>query len=139
MSIFIVFENLNPIIWTSETLSPNSQISYIDQHWLIPINLFFKNEVFLSNSMLLENTGVDNTKSNFLKKINIFSKNQLIVLYTYYFYWLKSKLILVITTSRQNNNAVNNSIKIQSLDKIYKSSAWLERETGEMFGVKFFQ
>ena len=33
-----------------------------------------------------------------------------------------------------NNNNVS---KIHSLDKIYKSASWLERETGEMFRVAY--
>lgn len=31
----------------------------------------------------------------------------------------------------------NTSVKLQSIDKLYKSASWLERETGEMFNVSF--
>jgi len=31
----------------------------------------------------------------------------------------------------------NNLFKISSIDKIYKSASWLERETGEMFKVSY--
>lgn len=144
MSIFIVFENINPIIWTSESLTPNSQISYINKGWLIPINLFFKNEIFLQQSQMVENVGLDNTKSSFWKSHNVFLKNKLTIIYIYYFYWIKTQLLL-ITTLQENkddfkgkNYTLTQSLKLGSLDKIFKSSGWLEREVGEMFGVKYF-
>lgn len=150
ISIFIVFENLSPITWTSKSLSPNTNISYISSQWLNTINLFFKNELFLCNSMLVENTGYDNTKSLFLKT-NAFLQNQTVIIYYYYFYWLKARLVLI--TSVQNNTIPINQHKkihytnlykmckvknkLPSLDKIFKSAGWLERETAEMLGVKF--
>jgi NADH:ubiquinone oxidoreductase subunit C len=96
------------------------------------LNIFFKNEVFLSNSTLLENSAIDNKKNfDFLKKINFFFKNRLLLFYVYYFYTIKSKLMILTT---YNNN---NLSKIASIDKIFKSAGWLERETGEMFKISY--
>jgi NADH:ubiquinone oxidoreductase subunit C len=96
------------------------------------LNLFFKNEVFFSNSTLLENSAIDNKKNfDFLKKINFFFKNRILLFYVYYFYTLKSK-IMVLTT--YNNTNLH---KIPSLDKVFKSAGWLERETGEMFRISY--
>ena len=132
LSIFVVFENVNPVVWTSESFYPNSYILYINKSWLYSLNLFFKNEVFFSNSMLVENSAIDNKKNfDFLKKFNFFFKNRILLFYVYYFFTLKSK-IMVLTT--YDNNRL---VKVPSLDKLYKSASWLERETGEMFRVSY--
>ncbi len=132
LSIFVVFENINPVVWTSESFYPNSYILYLNKSWLYSLNLFFRNEVFLSNSTLLENSAIDNKKKlNFFKKFNFFFKNRILLFYIYYFFTIKSKIILITT---YNNNGL---VKIPSLDKIFKSAGWLERETGEMFKVSF--
>ena len=60
LSIFVVFENINLVVWTSESFCPNSYIMYINKSWFYSINTFFKNEVFLSNSSLIENSAIDN-------------------------------------------------------------------------------
>jgi NADH:ubiquinone oxidoreductase subunit C len=96
------------------------------------LNLFFKNEVFLSNSTLLENSAIDNKNNfDFLKKYNVFSKNTVLIFYIYYFLSLKSKVLLFTTY----NNV--DLVKIPSVDKLYKSASWLEREAGEMFNISY--
>ena len=132
LSIFVVFENVNPVIWTSESFYPNSYIFYINQSWLYSINLFFRNEVFFSNSTLLENSAIDNKKNfNFLKKFQLSLQNRLLLFYIYHFFTIKANIILF--TSYDNTNLR----KIASVDKIYKSAGWLERETGEMFKISY--
>lgn len=134
LSIFVVFENINPVVWTSESFYPNSYILYINKSWFYSINLFFKNEVFLSNSTLLENSAVDNKKSfDFLGRVGFNLQNRILLFYVYYFFTLKTKLLLFTTF---NNN---NLSKLSSIDKIYKSASWLERETGEMFRISYLQ
>lgn len=105
---------------------------YISRSWFYSLNTFFRNEVFLSNSTLLENSAIDNKKSfDFLKKTQFSLSNRILLFYIYYFFTLKSK-IMVFTTYNNNNLS-----KIASVDKIYKSASWLERETGEMFKISF--
>lgn len=134
LSIFVVFENINPVIWTSESFYPNSYVLYLNKSWLYSINTFFKNEVFLSNSTLVENSAIDNKKSfDFLNKVGFSLRNRILLFYIYYFYTLKTKIMLFTTF---NNN---NLSKVSSVDKIYKSASWLERETGEMFRVSYEQ
>jgi NADH:ubiquinone oxidoreductase subunit C len=107
---------------------------YINKSWFYSINIFFKNEVFLSNSTLLENSAIDNKKSfDFLNKVGFSLKNRILLFYVYYFYTLKTKLLLFSTF---NNNTLS---KFTSIDKLYKSASWLERETGEMFRVSYEQ
>jgi len=132
LSIFIVFENLNPIIWTSESFGVNSYITYINKSWFFSLNLFFRGDVFFSNSSLVENSCVDNKKNKNLKKCyNIFLKKNLTLFYVYYFYSLGLKLILLTTYS---NNKLS---KLESLDSLFKSASWLEREVSEMFRVSY--
>lgn len=133
LSIFVVFENVNTVIWTSEGFTPNSYFMYINNSWIYPINLFFKNEVFFANSTLLENSAVDNKK--FIKvnpKVDMFfKKSRLTLFYLYYFFSSGVKLNLL--TSYNNKQLP----KIASIDKIFKSASWLERETNEMFKVNY--
>lgn len=132
LSIFVVFENINPIVWTSESFYPNSYIFYLSQSWFYSINLFFKNEVFFSNSTLLENSAIDNQKNfDFLKKFKLTIQSRILLFYVYHFFTLKSNIILLTS---YNNIKLN---KITSLDKIFKSANWLERETGEMFKISY--
>jgi NADH:ubiquinone oxidoreductase subunit C len=132
LSIFVVFENINPVIWTSESFYPNSYIMYLNRSWLYSLNIFFKNEVFLSNSTLLENSAIDNKKNlDFLNKFQFFFKNRILLFYVYFFFTLKVKIMLFTT---YNNNNLN---KVPSIDKLYKSASWLERETGEMFRISY--
>ena len=96
------------------------------------MNFFFKNEVFFSNSTLLENSAIDNKKNfNFQDKFQFFFKNRILLFYVYYFFTFKSKIMLFTT---YNNSSLT---KIPSIDKIFKSAGWLERETGEMFKVSY--
>jgi NADH-quinone oxidoreductase subunit C len=62
-----------------------------------------------------------------LKKIEFFKKNQILLFYIYYFFTIKAKILLF--------TPYNNFTKITSIDKLFKSASWLERETGEMFKV----
>ena len=132
LSIFVVFENVNPIVWTSEKFYNNSYLFFLNKIWLLSINVFFKNELFLSNSMLLENSAIDNKNNqNWVNNINTQVNNNILLFYIYYFFTFKTKIILFSTYS---NKFVT---KISSLDKLYKSASWLERETGEMFKISY--
>ena len=131
MSIFIVFEYINPVVWTSEKFYKNSYILYINKKQLFLLNIFLKNEIFFSNSTLIENSAIDNKKNTLLfKNINSFKNNTKIFLfYLYYFFTTKSKLLILID--------YNTNSQVTSIDKIYKSAGWLEREVGEMFKIQY--
>ena len=94
--------------------------------------MFFKNEVFFCNSMLLENSAIDNKNNQmWLQNINIKLDSNVLLFYVYFFFLLKSKIMLITSYDNRTQN------KISSVDKIFKSASWLERETGEMFKVSF--
>ena len=129
LSIFIVFENVNTIVWTSEKFYNNSYILYINNTWFYGINSFFKNDVFLSNSTLLENSAIDNKNNQiWMKKQSDFFCTSTLLFYIYYFFTIKTKIMLI-------SNYSNNTKLFFSVDMLYKSAGWLERETGEMFKV----
>jgi NADH:ubiquinone oxidoreductase subunit C len=134
INIFIVFEKLNTNIWSSKLLKPNHFFLLIDQNWFYALNLYFKNDLFLNNSTLIDNSAIDTLK---FSKINnnldfFFKKNRIIVYYSYYFYNLKLKLNIILLNNLLKKN------KVTSIDKIYKNANWLERETSEMFGVNYY-
>ena len=82
--------------------------------------------------MLLENSALDNKKNlNFSKKLQFFFKNSILLFYIYHFFFLKVNILLY---TNFNNSTLD---KVPSLDKVFKSAGWLERETGEMFKVSF--
>lgn len=117
LSIFVVFENLNPVVWTAESFYPNSYMLYLNQSWLFSLNLFFKNDVFFSNSMLLESSAIDNKKNlNFGKKLQFFFKKSILLFYIYHFFFFKINMVLFTNYSNVNLN------KLTSLDRIFKSA-----------------
>ena len=84
-----------------------------------------------NNISVLENSAIDNINNiqlnNVLKKK--ICKIQLMIFYQYYIYNNKMRVTVL------SNN--NQEIKSNSLDKIFKSLNWLERETSEMFKITF--
>jgi hypothetical protein len=77
-----------------------------------------KNDLFLNNSTLIENSAIDTLK---FSKLNnnldvFFKKNRIIIFYSYYFYNLKLKLNIILLNNFYKKN------KIASIDKIYKNS-----------------
>ena len=118
LNIFIIFEKVTPIIFTSNTMTNNSYICLIPNNWLLPINQLLKAELNLSSSTLIENSAIDTLKYNsLLKELNVtLNDNRLVIYYLYYLYFTKTRLMFLLN---------------------FKNSNWLERETGEMFGINF--
>lgn len=134
LSIFIVFEHISVALWTSESFKPNNYIIFLKKNWLYSVNIFLKKEVFLSSVSLIEHSGVDFKKKLSTckyEKIDFFSKNETILIYIYFFFLIKTRVIFFTSYNNTGN------IKICSLDRIFKSANWLERETSEMFKVVF--
>lgn len=133
LHIFVVFEKLNSKMWSSNLLKPNTYFVYVDKRWFYPLNLFFRNELLLSNSYLAESFAVDTLKYNKFNNIlnNFFNKHRIVVFYSYYFYNIKVKLHVVLLLNFFNKEGLT------SIDKIYKNANWLEREVSEMSGVTY--
>ena len=117
LGIFVVFENVNTVIFSSESFYQNSYTVFLNKSWLYAINLFLKNEIFLSNSTLLEHSAIDNKNNfEFLKRNKIFFKSKLLLFYLYEFFTNNCKLFLITT---YNNRSLH---KVNSLDSVYISS-----------------
>ena len=128
----MVFEHASTALWTAESLCPNNYVIYLERRWLYAVNHFLRNDVFFSNSMLLENSAVDlqhNTEN--VSNFKFYTYDQILLFYIYYLFSLKVRLTVLVPYDNTK------SAKIASLDKIYKSSSWLEREVGEMFKISY--
>ncbi len=126
--MFLVFEKINPVIYTSEKLTPNHFIIFIENKWIYPINVFLKNELFYNNSTITEMSVIDTLKYNdTIPEISFLKKNRFLNYSIYYTYFAKIRLTLITTSS----------ISTESLDKIYKNTNWLEREASEMYGIQY--
>lgn len=126
-----MFEKTPIFFWTSNGIEANCFWIKISKKWNYTLNFFIKNDIFYNNITLLENSGVDNKHNFFLKHIYLKNKKtkELNTFYQYYLYNLKIKLTLIINLEQ--------NIKLKSMDVLFKSLNWLERESSEMFKIKY--
>lgn len=129
INIFLCFEKLTPIYYTSEVLTKNHYVCFIPKKWYYGLNIFIKKELFYNSSFLVEMSAIDTLKYNkIIPDIEFFNfKDRFLVYSIYYFYFIKIKITFVQSTND----------KIDSIDTIYKNASWLEREVSEMFGINF--
>ncbi len=139
LQLFLVFEKLNSKLWISKKLNSNHSVFLIPNNWFYAINIFLRKELLLSNTTLIENSAIDSSNYNLefnindLDKNNIenyFLNNKIIVFYNYYNYFLKNKITLLIILNKLNKS-------LDSIDRIFSNANWLERETGEMYGIHY--
>ncbi len=131
--LFLIFEKINTFVWYSKKININHNISILPINWIYSINLFIRNEIFLSSNSLIELSAIDlsNYKSLVDSNINLLdSKNKTIVFYHYYNIFFKSKLTLIY---------ILNSFKLKliSIDRLFENANWLEREVSEMYNLNF--
>lgn len=131
LNIFIVFEKITPIVYTSDVLTPNHYVCFVPVKWFYGINQFLKNELFSNFSTLMEGSAIDTLKySKILPAIDtILINNRFLIFNIYYFYLTKIRLTFILTSNSTNN--------ITSIENLYKNANWLERETSEMFGINY--
>lgn len=129
MNIFMVFEKVSPIVYTSSVLTPNHYVCFVTAKNYNQINYFLKNELFYNFSMLSEISAIDTSNfSDIIPDIDcFFEKNRFLKYSIYYFYTTKIRLTLV--------TSLENACKEVSIDNLYTNANWLERELSEMFGV----
>jgi len=129
INLFLVFEKTNVMIYTSQLLTPNHYIIYINKNWLKSINIFIKNELFFNYSQLTDISCIDTIKyNNIISNKKIFNSNNRFIIYNiYYMYFLKIRLSLI-----QLSN-----LNVESVDSIYPNASWLEREVSEMYGINY--
>jgi len=133
LQIFLILEKMNIIFWNSKSLTPNSYICLLNYKWFYTLNILLRNELFLNNSMLIENTALDSRFLNKNEKLNIFfNNNKILNFYLYYFFNLKLKILFLISLKN------NYKPYLYSIDKIFPNANWLERETSEMYGILYY-
>jgi len=129
INIFICFEKVNPIFYTSQVLTKNHYVCFISKKWYYGLNLFIKKELFFNFNNLTEISAIDTLKySQIIPKTEIFNfKDRFLIYNIYYFYFTKVKITFVQSTN----------YKIDSIDSIFRNASWLEREVSEMFGIYY--
>lgn len=134
LQIFLILEKMNVVFWSSKSLTPNSYVCLVNYKWFYSIALLLRNELFLNNSMLVENSAVDLRFANQMNgKLNyFFNDNKLLAFYLFYFYGLKMKINFLVLLKN------NYKPYLYSIDKLYPNANWLERETSEMYGVLYY-
>lgn len=136
ISIFITFQHLQPIVFSSEVLTPNHYVIVLSKNYQYGLNQFLKKELFFFQGSLLEVSAIDTLEYSkiFPKNINVnFLKNRLLVYYTYYFYLIKLRLSVFYTYSLNSGQK-----PFYSVDRIFKNANWLEREVSEMYNINFY-
>ena len=134
LSMFIVFEKCNIFVMSSQRMYRNHYLVFLPKKFYYGFFSFIKNDVFLTNSTFIDQSVIDlnsldnsvNLELDYL--YNFYSKNK-ILFNVFYFYFIKIRITFF--------SFLNNSTLVESTDTIYSNSAWLERETSEMFGVFF--
>lgn len=128
IQIFIILEKIYINLWTNSLNSKNTFFVHLNKNWLLPFTQILKNESFLNNSSLIESSFLD-MSLNLKNYNNNFNLNG-ILYYKIFIFSLKLKIFIL---------SINNSnVKIyKSIDKIFLNSNWLERESSEMYNLKF--
>jgi hypothetical protein len=114
INIFIVFEKINPIIYTSQKITTNHFVCFISNNWYYGINIFLKKELFYNFSYLTEISIIDTLKySNIIPKNEFFNSNNRFLVYNiYYMYTTKLRLTIIQSTNKN----------IESIDNVYKNA-----------------
>lgn len=140
IQIFIILEKTSCKMWLNKYSDFNNFYLYISLKWFFLFIQILKNELFLNISTLIELTGLDmlNQKGLYNKNKSFFYLNRWLLFYNFYEYKSKNHLNLCLITNNNfflSNNINNTSF---SIELFYKNANWLERETGEMYGIFFF-
>lgn len=131
LNLFLIFEKLNPVVYTSECLTANHYILFIPKEYYFSMFKVLKNELFYSSSYIIEHAVID---SKYYDKIEnkfnlIFKGKRLISFTTLYFYTIKLKLSIFLNLSVFE--------PIPSIESLYPNSNWIEREASEMTGIVY--
>lgn len=128
INLFIIFEKINPVIYTSQILTPNHYVCFLPNKWYYGFNLVLKKELFFNFSNLTDMSCIDTLKyDKFIPEQTLLNKKRFLLYNIYYFYWIKVRFTLIQFSES----------RVESIDSIYKNASWLEREVGEMYGIKY--
>ena len=132
LQIFLILEKTNINFFFSNKNYFNSYNIFLNSKKNIQLSYILKNELFLNESSLIENSALDLKYYNNISEYNyIFKKYKNIIFYNYQIYSSKIKLFIYFFYNLNKNS------KINSLDRIFPNANWIERETSEMYGIYF--
>ena len=124
MQLFLIFEKIHPAFFTSKISREHTIFLFLPSAVLHTLALFLKNEVFLGASYVVDASCVD--AQEIQHKFAV--KSEPIIFYIIYFLFLKKRVIFLFYKNSE----------LRSIDSIYSSANWLEREFSEMFGASIF-
>lgn len=118
IQIFLILEKTNLNVFTSKKQNLNNYNIFLNYKYLIVLNYILKNELFLNNTMLIENSAVDLKYYNNIdeKFFFFFKKYSKLVYYNYYNF--NSKIKLYFNFFLPNSFDYN----LNSIDRIYFSA-----------------
>lgn len=128
----MIFENLEPLVYTNQKLTPNHYVILIPNEEIFNVSCVLKNEVFFGFNFLCEMSAIDTLKySKFLPDLNVlFKKNRVILYYIFYLYMLKIRLTFFTFVNERAN-------RVMSIENNFPNANWLEREVSELFAINF--
>ena len=134
IQFFIILEKVNINLFTSKKQNLNNYNIFLNNRYIILINYILKNELFLNNCTLTENSAIDLLYYNNMDKKFFFflQKYKNIVFYNFNILNIKIKLHFYYFLKCDIDNNLNSS------DKFFNNANWIERETSEMYNIFFY-
>jgi len=129
LGLFIVFNQLKLIVWTSKEDTKFDYYIAIPNQDLHSVILYIKKHVFGNQSYLVDLTTYSPCNNLPTALLNMSSDSNMNIMSLYLYH---SRLRLHFVYSSTTNTV------IKSIDAIYKNSNWLERESTEMYGVSLY-
>lgn len=121
VQLFLFFEKVEQTVWSSKIARANCFFTLLPGKLNFSLAVLLKNELFLSPSYVVDASCVDEASGT------AHNTGGVTVFYTYYFFFLKKRIVFLFPKVHQ----------LASVDAVYPSAGWLEREFSEMFGVCF--
>jgi NADH:ubiquinone oxidoreductase subunit C len=128
--LFLIFENLSLLYWTSTAVKPNHALSFWPAKTANTLAKVLRSELVLSNSFLVESSSIDTSRysSSVLDFDAFLKENKHLLFHIFYFYSICYKITFCFP--------VNNSIP--SIETSYLNANWVERELIEMYGISMY-
>lgn len=131
MHLFLTFEKITPVVYTSECLTINHYVIILPKEWYFSFNKGLKFDSISSLTTLIEQSAVDVSGfSNFNDKFFLDLKQNPFFFYNvYYSYSMKTRCSIFTKINKSNGTP--------SIESLFYNASWLERETSEMYGIAF--
>jgi hypothetical protein len=118
INLCIILEKNNFVLYTSEVLTPNHYIIFLEKQWYFLANIVLKNELYYNLNTLIDASALDtkNYSNIFPELSELTSDNRLLVYNTYYAYLNKIRISLFYYYS------LTLKPKLSSIDTCFKNA-----------------